>query len=674
MATAEEIVLIVKAKVDKAIRDMKKFNGQLGKTDKSSKGMSKNLKETAATFAAFAAGATVAFVALKKTVDAASALEEATGKFNEVFDDTAISMQIGTEAVEELTNAYMVSEREAKQYLGSMQDLLVPLGILPDKAAAMSTTLVKLSADLGSFNDQPTATVMADIQSAMVGNFETMKKYGVVLNETRIKQEAMNMGLHDGKGVVDAVTKANVAYKLILQDTAAAHGDVARTADSWANRMKQLEATSEDFAAAIGQELIPSLKEIMDSFSMTRTEALNLATGIGLLLKETGKLWLDFTKIAAAAGPLGAVLKFQAASIGWLKDQVAAAGAEHKGFFKEITKGMPGQKGFFDTLADGVPKVKQTTQAVKEMNKSVKRTGSNYAASRQKAQEAISAFLAKGEENANAEILKENQKFAKLKAEAQKFHLDVEGLERQHQENLQTIKEELELQESERRLESFNNIVQATQDITGQISGIFAQYFKNQNIQLNNDHKKRRKAIIDNVKDEGERKKQLEALDAEFAKKRAEQARKQAKAEKALALIGAIQATALGVTKALAGSFNPAFNIAMASVIGALGAAQVALIAKQPIPEAAEGGIIPGSASGTILRAGENNRQEAIIPLENEDALDRAGIGGPSINVTVNIENAFTDEEFPEKVAVEIDKAMSKLVQDRNSRLQDSLG
>ena len=138
---------------------------------------------------------------MKKAVEAASDLQEVTGKFNVVF---AGQKKEAESLAAALVDSYAMSTREAKQYLSSVQDLLVPMGMASDAALNMSGSVVKLAADLGSFNNLPTEQVMLDIQSALVGNFETMKKYGVILNETIVKEKAREMGLYSGKGAIDA--------------------------------------------------------------------------------------------------------------------------------------------------------------------------------------------------------------------------------------------------------------------------------------------------------------------------------------------------------------------------------------------------------------------------------------------------------------------------------------
>jgi len=220
-----------------------------------------NFKALGVTALAFSA--TVAY-GMKQAITAASNLEETVGKFNVVF---ATQKKEAEAMAKVLVNSYAMSTREAKQYMSSVQDLLVPMGMAADKALKMSNEVVKLSADLASFNNTTTAQVMMDIQSALVGNFETMKKYGVVLNETVIKQEAYRQGLWNGKGMVDANTKAQIAYTLMLKGSAAAIGDQQRTMGSYANQMKQLTASTEDLKAMMGNELLPVATDVVNKIN-----------------------------------------------------------------------------------------------------------------------------------------------------------------------------------------------------------------------------------------------------------------------------------------------------------------------------------------------------------------------------------------------------------------------
>ena len=126
----------------------------------------------------------------------------------------------------------------------------------------------------------------------------------------------------------------------------------------------------------------------------------------------------------------------------------------------------------------------------------------------------------------------------------------------------------------------------------------------------------------------------LEELEKERLNKESEMAYKEARMQKIIRIADAVSATALGVAKALAAYPGPA-GIALASVVGALGAAQIGIIAAQPLPEKesyAAGGFT-GSGFGSPDRtgfkpAGIVHENEYVTPkwmLENPVVADVVG-------------------------------------------------
>jgi len=205
-------------------------------------------------------------IGLGSVVSAASDLNEVVGKFGVVFKDQISQAQ---RWADELRSGYALSGRAAKQNLAAVQDLLVPMGVAADKAGELSFNVVKLAADLGSFNNLPTAKVMEDIQSALVGNYETMKKYGVVLNETVVQQKALELGYAATKKELTAADKAQAAYKLIVESSSAAVGDMDRTSESYANQLKKVKAEFEDLQAELGKKILPTLADVLGDISAT---------------------------------------------------------------------------------------------------------------------------------------------------------------------------------------------------------------------------------------------------------------------------------------------------------------------------------------------------------------------------------------------------------------------
>jgi len=243
------------------------------------------------------------------SVKAASDLVEVTNKFGVVF---AGQMEAANKWAQNLFDNYGLSTRAARQYLSSVQDLLVPMGMAAGQAGILSHEIVKLSVDLGSFNNLPTAQVMDDIMSALVGNYETMKKYGVVINATIVEQKALNMGLAQTKGELTVAQKAQAAYTLMVESSKAAVGDFTRTQGEYANQLKIFQRNVEELKAAFGEKLLPVFNDLLkqiNKFAGSREiqqwakdvgEGLKalmpLVTTMTGLLIQTASYWASFFK------------------------------------------------------------------------------------------------------------------------------------------------------------------------------------------------------------------------------------------------------------------------------------------------------------------------------------------------------------------------------------------
>jgi hypothetical protein len=226
-----------------------------------------------------AAVSAVSFGAFAVMVAKASEMQEAMGKFAVVFGDSAGAVEASAKS---MASELGVSRLEIIQMLGSMQDLLVPMGVATEEATGMSQQMARLAVDLGSFNNMASEQVFGDLQAAITGSGEVMKKYGVVLNETAVKQELLNMGMDPANA--DDAAKAQARLNIILAGTTAAQGDAVRTAGSFANQVKRLKANFADIAVTIGGPFLESLASIAESIN-TR-----MATAFAFLEQQTNKL------------------------------------------------------------------------------------------------------------------------------------------------------------------------------------------------------------------------------------------------------------------------------------------------------------------------------------------------------------------------------------------------
>jgi hypothetical protein len=189
-----------------------------------------------------------------------SRAEETQSKFNVVF--RGISDEAGA-WVEQFSQDLGRSEQQFQSFMATFQDTFVPLGFARDQAFDFSKVLVKLGSDLASFNNEAESETMARLQTAIVGNVEVLRRYGVVINQTILGQELMNMGIEDGVKAATEAEKAQARLNLILKGTADAQGDAARTADSYANRMRRAASIIEGIGTKIGETILPIASELL---------------------------------------------------------------------------------------------------------------------------------------------------------------------------------------------------------------------------------------------------------------------------------------------------------------------------------------------------------------------------------------------------------------------------
>lgn len=241
--------------INRATKSFKNLKDEGNKTSASLAGFGKAIAGSVATLAKFSAGAAAAAgVVAYKLVDAASNLQESQSKVNAVFGESAGVIQ---DFAKTTSRELGITRQAALEAAGTFGNLIQAFGIARPAAAGMSEELVRLAADLASFNNVPIEEVFIALRSGLSGETEPLKRFGVAINDVRLKQEALNMGLYDGKGALDITAKTQAAYALILKDTALAQGDVERTADGFANQMRFLKAQLADAAAELGVVLLP---------------------------------------------------------------------------------------------------------------------------------------------------------------------------------------------------------------------------------------------------------------------------------------------------------------------------------------------------------------------------------------------------------------------------------
>lgn len=188
--------------------------------------------------------------------------EEMESKFNTVF---GISAPEATRQLDEFGNAAGRNKFALMEMASTMQDTFVPLGFAREQAANLALAVTELAVDVGSFNNTLAPQVMEDFQSAIIGNHETVRKYGIIITQVTLDQELLNMGVAGGVKEATEMEKAQARLNIIYAGTTDAQGDAIRTAGSWTNQMLSLKEAFTEGATEMGlflnQALLPLLSE-----------------------------------------------------------------------------------------------------------------------------------------------------------------------------------------------------------------------------------------------------------------------------------------------------------------------------------------------------------------------------------------------------------------------------
>jgi hypothetical protein len=246
--------------VNKAERAFKNLGGQAGVLGKSVSSSSNLMKSALA-----GVGAASVLKGLQSAVMAASSLSESIAKADTVFGKNAEAVQNWSKTT---SRSLGVSRQAALEAAGTYGNLFRAFGISENAAMEMSTGLVQLAADLASFNNVPIEDALLALRSGLSGETEPLKRFGIALNEARLKEQALADGLiQTTKGVLPQAIKTQAAYALIMKDSALAQGDVARTSGGLANQLKFLQAGIQDAKAGFGEALLPAALSVVTAFN-----------------------------------------------------------------------------------------------------------------------------------------------------------------------------------------------------------------------------------------------------------------------------------------------------------------------------------------------------------------------------------------------------------------------
>ena len=237
-----------------ALSPFEKQSTEAGK--KSGKTFGESFRTVAAPLLAGAA-ITGALALVRSSVDAYSELEDATAAAGVTFGD---SMDLIQSKAEGAATALGISKQQYIDGAITMGTFGKSAGLTGTDLANFSNQLVQTAGDMASFRGTTPEEAIEAVGAALRGESEPIRKYGVLLDDASLRQEALRQGLiSTTKEALTPQAKVLAAQALILKQTTDAQGDFARTSQSTANVAKTLAAEQSNLAAELGEKLAPAI-------------------------------------------------------------------------------------------------------------------------------------------------------------------------------------------------------------------------------------------------------------------------------------------------------------------------------------------------------------------------------------------------------------------------------
>ena len=297
-----------------------------------------------------------AFRLVGKSIDISSSLTEVQNVVDNTFGDMKYKVEdFAQNSIKQLG----MSELSVKQYASRFQAMGTAMGItaeqvgnanaylekqtsgyigMSDSLADVSLNLTKLTADMASFYNMSQEAVAQDLESVYTGMTRPLRQYGLDLTEATLKEWAMRNGLNANIDAMTQAEKTMLRYQYVLANTSAAHGDFARTSQTWANQIRILKEQFVQLGGIVGTAFINMLKPLV--------AALNTAMGAVINFAET------------VVNALGVIF-------GWKLEITSGSLAQD---FEDAASGAEDLASGTGKAADNAKKLKQQLQGFQELN------------------------------------------------------------------------------------------------------------------------------------------------------------------------------------------------------------------------------------------------------------------------------------------------------------------
>lgn len=218
----------------------------------------------------------------KDMITSAGELEQATRGSIGTFGDYADTVQ---DMAKNAASSMGVAANDYLSVSSKIGTTLQKMGFSAEKSVNMTTSAMQRAADVAAtMTEVSTEDALTAISNLASGNFKTMRKLGVVINDNTLKSYAQEKGL--GK-LETTQQKVNAALKMFMDQTENSAGNYAKEAETYAGSLETLKAEFKNFMSEAGTTLIPTvtqgIKLLSGALQDVSPIVVTIGNGIGLV-------------------------------------------------------------------------------------------------------------------------------------------------------------------------------------------------------------------------------------------------------------------------------------------------------------------------------------------------------------------------------------------------------
>ena len=267
-------------------------------------------------------------------------------------------------------SSFGMSALSAKEFTGTMGAMLKSMNLTDGEVLEMSQALTGLAGDMASFYNLDAEEAFSKLRSGISGETEPLKQLGINMSVANLEAYALSKSINTAWKEMTQAEQATLRYQYIMQATADAQGDFARTSDSYANQQRIMQLNMENLSATIGQKLLPVMNNFTGLFNSLLSGEMSLGGFAARVGTEISNLLIQFsTNLPAITAAGGELVSGLVTGLTVALPQVLSAGQEILGQLGQglmenlptmVATGLTVIGSFADTLIDSLPTVLQT--------------------------------------------------------------------------------------------------------------------------------------------------------------------------------------------------------------------------------------------------------------------------------------------------------------------------